>query len=178
MTSEDFLKIFYSNFSPNIDWANIDEISWMYQEGLFTLNSKIIAGNNKFLERIDLVANPRFGLIKNGESFSHMALKSLARDYLVNDLGFKESEIKYEHSLIGFEVDVIDKTLHYPVECGDTNALKLEKFLALHSTKKMLILPYPHSGDVKVFEFSRNDNFLRYIKHKQTFLSQKNARLR
>lgn len=178
MTSEDFLNIFYSNFSTNIDWANVDEINWMYQEGLFTLNSKVIVGNNKFLERIDLVTNPRFGLIKNGESFSHMALKSLASDYLVGGLGVKESEIKYEFNLIGFEVDVIDKALYYPVECGDTNALKLEKFLALPSTKEMLILPYPHSGDVKVFEFSRNDNFLKYIKHKQTFLNQKNSKLR
>ena len=39
MTSEDFVKIFYSNFTPGIDWANIDEIAWMFQEGLFSLNS-------------------------------------------------------------------------------------------------------------------------------------------
>ena len=31
-------------------------------------------------------------------------------------------------------VDVIDKDLHFPVECGDANALKLEKYLTLLTT--------------------------------------------
>lgn len=52
---------------------------------------------------------------------------------------------------------------------GDTNALKLEKYLTLPATKKMFILPYSHLEDVKVFE---------YIKHKQNSLNQKNAKLR
>lgn len=178
MNSDDFVKIFYSNFDPGIDWANIDEISWMYQEELFTLNSEVIATNNEFLERIDSVTNPKYGLVKNGESYAHMALKSLAKDYLVRYLGVAENKVRYEYSLIGFEVDVIDKDLCYPTECGDTNALKLEKYLVLPTTKKMLILPYPHSEDVKVFEFYANIRFLKYIEHKRNFLNQKNSRLR
>ena len=75
-------------------------------------------------------------------------------------------------------VDVIDKDLHFPTECGDTNALKLEKYLALPTTKKMLVLPYPHTEDVKVFEFCANPKFFEYIKHKHEFLNQKNAKLR
>ena len=59
MTSDDFVKIFYSNFTPNIDWANIDEIAWIYQEGLFTVSSKIIASSDEFLKRIDFVLNPK-----------------------------------------------------------------------------------------------------------------------
>jgi len=178
MISEDFLKIFYSNFTPNIDWANIDEIAWMYQEGLFILSSYVIASNGEFLKRIDFVLDPKNGFIRNGESDTHMTLKSFAKDYLVSHCDVPENEIRYEYSLIGFEVDVIDKNLHLPTECGDTNALKLEKYLALPATKKMLILPYPHSGDVKVFEFSANPRFFEYIKHKQNFLNQKNAKLR
>ncbi len=178
MTSDDFVVIFYSNFSQYADWENIDEINWMYQEGLFAFFSKKIASNNEFLERVKLVTDPKYGLTKNGESFQHMALKSFAKDYLVQHFGIAESKIKIEYPLIGFEVDVIDKDLHFPVECGDTSALKLEKFLALPSTKKMLILPYPHSGNVKVFEFIANPRFYEYIKHKQDFLNQKNAKLR
>lgn len=91
MTSEDFLRIFYSNFSPNIDWANIDEIAWMHQEGLFTVSDQVIA---------------------------------------------------------------------------------------LSTTEKMLILPYPHSADVQVFQFEAKPRFFEYIKHKQSFLNRKNAKLR
>ena len=178
MTSDDFVKIFYSNYTPNIDWANIDEIVWMYQEGLFTLTSKVIASNEKFLKRIDFVLDPRNGFMRNGESDIHMALKSFAKDYLSRDYNVPEDEIRYEYPLIGFEVDMIDKRLSYPVECGDTNALKLEKYLALLGTRKMLILPYPHSGDVKVFEFSANPRFFEYIEHKQSSLNQQNAKLR
>ncbi len=177
MISEDFLKIFYSNFTPNIDWANIDEINWMYTEGLFVLSSKVIASSDEFLKRIDFVLNPKNGFIKSGESNEHLALKSFARDYLVHHHDIAESNTKFEYPLIGFEVDVIDDGLCFPTECGDTNALKLEKYLSLSTTKKMLILPYPNSADVKVFEFQANPKFFEYIKHKQTFLNQKNAKL-
>lgn len=178
MTSEDFLKIFYSNFTPNIGWANIDEINWMYQEGLFTLSSKVIASSNEFLERIDFVLDPKNKFMRNGESGGHLALKSLATDYLISYCGVLEKDIRYEYPLIGFEVDVIDKSLHFPAECGDTNALKLEKYLALSTTREMLILPYPDSRNVKVFLFESKSRFFEYIQHKQSFLNQKNAKLR
>lgn len=178
MTSEDFLKIFYSNFTPNIDWANIDEIAWMYQEDLFAVSSYVVASNDEFLKRIDFVLDPKNGFMKNGESSIHMALKSFAKDYLVQEFNVKEEDISFEYPLIGFEVDVIDKDLHFPAECGDANALKLEKYLGLTGTKKMLVLPYPHSGNVRVFEFVAKPRFFEYIKHKQDSLNQKNARLR
>jgi len=178
MTSEDFVKIFYSNSPLNIDWENIDEIAWMYQEGLFTFTSEVIVTNAEFQARVDLVSDPSSGIIKNGESFSHMALKSLARDYLIKQLNIVDDEVKYEYPLIGFEVDVIDKNLWFPTECGDTNAMKLEKYLMLPTTKKMLVLPYPHTGDVKVFDFSATSQFFEYIKHKQVILNQENAKLR
>ena len=178
MTNDDFVKIFYSNFSPSIDWANIDEITWMYQEGLFTISSKVIASDDEFLKRVDFVLDPKNGLTRNGESDAHLALKSFASDYLIKYCDVLEEQVRLEYPLIGFEVDVIDKDLSYPTECGDTNALKLEKYLGLPTTKKMLILPYPHSTDVKVFEFIANPSFFEYIKHKQKFLNQKNAKLR
>lgn len=178
MISEDFLKIFYSNFSPNIDWANIDEITWMYQEGLFTVSTQLIALSDEFAKRIDLVMNPKKRFIRSGESDGHLALKSFAADYLIKYCGIREEDIQYEYPLIGFEVDVIDKDLGFPTECGDTNALKLEKYLALPGTKQMAILPYPHSEDVKVFIFEAKPRFFDYIKHKQNFLNRKNAKLR
>lgn len=178
MDSDNFVKIFYSNYSPNIDWANIDEITWMYQEGLFTLSSKVIASNDEFLKRIDFVIKPKNGYIRNGESDGHLALKSFAKDYLVLHCKVPENEVRFECALIGFETDVIDKGLQFPTECGDTNALKLEKYLTLPTTKKMLVLPYPHSGNVRVFEFVANPRFFKYIKYKQNFLNQKNSKLR
>lgn len=178
MTSEDFAKIFYSNFTPAIDWANIDEIAWMYQEGLLNFSTIVIASLEEFTERIDFVSDAKNGFMKNGESDGHLVLKSFAKDYLTQFLGIKEEEICFEHPLIGFEVDVIDKDLHFPAECGSTNALKLEKYLALPSTKKMLIFPYPHSNELKVYIFEAKPSFFDYIKHKQNCLNQKNKGLR
>lgn len=178
MTSDDFVKIFYSNFSPGIDWANINEITWMYQEELFIISSKVIASDDEFLNRVDFVLDPKNKLARSGESDGHLALKSFAKDYLILHCEVPENEIRYEYPLIGFEVDVIDKDLSCPTECGDTNALKLEKYLSLPTTKRMLILPYPHSGDVKVFEFVANPGFFEYINHKKNFLNRKNAKLR
>lgn len=178
MKSEDFAKIFYSNFNPTIDWANIDEIAWMYQEGLFTVDQQIVAQGDEFIKRIDFVLDPRNGFIKSGEQDGHLALKSFAKDYLILHCGVSENDIRYEYPLIGAEVDVIDKDLHCPVECGDTNALKLEKYLALSTTDRMLILPYPRSADVQVFQFEAKPSFFEYIRHKQNFLNQKNAKLR
>lgn len=178
MTSNDFAKIFYSKFTPSIDWANIDEINWMYQEGLFFVSSKVLAKSGEFTKKIDFVLDPKNGFMRNGENDGHLALKSFATDYLIQHCGVKDINVKYEYPLIGFEVDVIDIDLHFPTECGDTNALKLEKYLSLPSTKNMLVLPYPHSGDVKVFEFIADPQFFGYIKHKQDFLNRKNAKLR
>lgn len=36
----------------------------------------------------------------------------------------------------------------------------------------MLVLPYPHTKDVKVFKFQANPQFFDYINHKQSFLNQ------
>ena len=180
MTSDDFVKIFYSKFTPNIDWDNIDEITWMYGENLFTVSSQTIVQKDEFIKRIDFVLNPKNGFMRNGESDGHMALKSFAKDYLINYCNVPEGEIMIEYPLMGFEVDVIDKDLCFPTECGDTNAfaLKLEKYLYLPSTKKMLVLPYPRNRNVKVFEFIANPRFFEYIKHKQQFLNQKNYKFR
>lgn len=131
----------------------------MYQEGLFTLSSQIIASRDEFIKRIDLVLDPTKGFVRNSESDGHLALKSFASDYLIKYCDILEEQVRFEYPLVGFEVDVIDKGLHFPTECGDTNALKLEKYLSLPDTKKMLILPYPHSQDVKVFEFVSNPSF-------------------
>ena len=136
MTSEDFVKIFYSNFTPNIDWTNIEEINWMYQEGLFTVFSKVIASSEEFPKRIDFVLNPKNGFLKSGENDGHLALKSFAKDFLIRYCDVPKEDVRVEYPLIGFEVDVIDKDLRFPTECGDTNALKLEKYLILPTTKK------------------------------------------
>lgn len=178
MTSEDFVRIFYSNYSPNIDWANVDEITWMFQEGLFTVSVEEIASHNEFIKKIDFVSDPKNGFTKNGESYGHLALKSSAKDFLIKRYNIRITDIRSEYPLVGFEVDIIDKDLRFPVECGDTNALKLEKYLTLSTTEKMLILSYPHSGSVKVFIFEARALFFEYIRHKQNFLSQRNAKLR
>lgn len=178
MKSEDFLKIFYSNFTLNADWVNIDEITWMYEQSLIRFSSKIMANHSQFEERLKQATDSKEVSLVEGESLTHLVLKRFAADYLVDSLGISRADIKYECPLSGFEVDVIDKNFYFPVECGDTNALKLEKFLYLPPTKSFLVLPYPHLQDLKIFEFQANSKFFEYIQHKQQFLNKKNAKLR
>lgn len=42
----------------------------------------------------------------------------------------------------------------------------------------MLVLPYPHTGDVKVFELSATPKFSEYIKHKESFLNKQRSKFR
>lgn len=50
MTSEDFRKIFCSNFTLSIDWANLDEIAWMYGKGLFRVSRQELASPDEFIK--------------------------------------------------------------------------------------------------------------------------------
>lgn len=76
--------------------------------------------SDEFVKRIDFVLNPKNGFLRNGETDGHLALKSFAADYLIKYCGVQEENIQYECPLIGFEVDVIDKDLHFPTELSDT----------------------------------------------------------
>lgn len=178
MTSNDFVRIFYSNFSPNIDWANIDEIAWMYGKNLFKMSSKILTDYEQFEKHLNSLINSTTEKLKEGESLTHLVLKLFAKDYLIKYLKINKDDISFEYPLIGFKVDVIDKKLQFPIECGDTNALKLEKYLFLPTTDKFFVLPYPHFKDLEIFEFSAYPRFFDYIKHKQNFLNKKNSKLR
>lgn len=35
MIVEDLARIFYSNYQPQTDWVQLEEILWMFDEGLF-----------------------------------------------------------------------------------------------------------------------------------------------
>lgn len=70
---------------------------------------------------------------------------------------------------MGFEVDVIDRSLTTPVECGDTNALKLEKYLSKDTVERFIVLPYPasDSGSLYNFTFTTLPRFQEYLDFKQ-----------
>lgn len=179
MSSDDFIKIFYSHFPVGIDWQNIDEIAWMYQQGLLEVSQQIVGNHEKFEKTLNLMVNPaNHPSIKTGESLEHLALKVLATDYLTSQFKVLKPTIKYELTLSGFEVDVIDDQLRFPTECGDTNPLKLETYLALPSTEKFLIFPYPKLTDLKVFQFSAEPRFFEYLDHKNKFLNKQRSKWR
>src|SRR3989344_6558544 len=178
MIALDFQKIFYSNFPISADLENLQEISWMYEEEMFSLDRILLASSDKFQKRINQVLDPKFGLIKTGESYSHMALKSFGTDYLKVKLKIKPNAIFYEYPLIGFEVDLIDKGLHYPIECGDTSPIKLEKYLNLDTVINFSIIPYPRLQSVFLYKFVPNKKFKEYINFKKEYLNKKNASFR
>ena len=107
-----------------------------------------------------------------------MALKLSGQQFLHQNLKIPESNILFEYPLIGFEVDVIDRNLNYPIECGDTSAIKLEKYLYLPSTKKFFVIPYPHLTNLLIYEFIACPAFFEYIKFKNQYSNQKNAKFR
>lgn len=178
LTINDFVNIFYSNFKINVDWDNINEGFWIYQQGFIKISSKVIASHKSFEEKIDLATAPKNKIVKTGESHIHMALKSIATDYLMQNLNINKDDIKYEYQIVGFEVDVIDKNFHFPTECGDVNALKLEKYLSLPATKSFFVIPYPHLKDVMLFEFQALPKFFDYIKFKNGYLNEQRSKFR
>lgn len=177
MTFDDFLNIFYSNSPFSTDRESLEDISFMYQEGLITVESEEIASHDDFINRIDYVTEAKNGFTRSGESYSHLAIKSFARDYL-KAKGVLESEILYEQVLAGFEVDVIDKNLHFPIECGDTNALKLEKYLSLSFTKAFLVIPYPKLKAVTLYKFCTEKSFFKYLEFKSEYFRKIRGMLR
>lgn len=178
MTSSDFLKIFYSNSPLAIDWDNLNEIEFMYNEGFFSVISEVVASNSDFISRIDYVGEPKNGFMRDGESYSHLALKTFGRDYLINLLNIPKNEVLYEQVLDGFEVDVIDRSHQFPIECGDTNALKLEKYLTLPTTNTFLIIPYPRQGNIIIYKFSAKEGFFGYLEFKKEYLKKIRTKLR
>lgn len=177
MMVNDFLNIFYSNSPLSIDWDSLEEIALMYEEGLVTLDVEVITSHDDFLKRLDYVNKPKNGFVRSGESYLHLALKSFARDYL-KTLVVLESDILYEQNLDGFKVDVIDRGLRFPTECGDTNALKLEKYLFLPSTQTFLIIPYPRLNDVILYKFCAEKSFFKYVEFKSEYFQKIRSKLR
>ncbi len=176
MRKFDFQKIFYSNSPLSIDWFNLGEIGLMYEEGLIGLNELSVASNAEFLEAIDFVQIPTHGFSFGGESIQHSALKYLTQRFLMKKYGLVARDVSIERPFIGFEVDVIDKNLKFPCECGDTNAAKLEKYLCHASVEKFYIFPYPHNKDLRAYEFFTKERFFEYIEFKQSYLNKQRAK--
>ncbi|MBI2022926.1 hypothetical protein HYS97_03705 [Candidatus Daviesbacteria bacterium] len=178
MTKDDFKKIFYSNSLLNVDWFNLEEITLMYEENLIGFNKIFLGNSNKFDQALGIVQDPTQGLINGGESQQHIALKFLIRQFLSNKYKFKIDDFYIEYPFLGFEVDLIDKNFRFPSECGDTNALKLEKYLSPPTVEKFFVLPYPHMDDIYTFEFFAQPDFIKYIEFKKDYFNKKNSKLR
>lgn len=174
MTVEELLKIFYSNNPLSIEYESLEEISFMLEEGFITFETLILGSHDDFLQRIDYVTDPHNGYIRSGESYSHLALKSFARGFLLMN-NVMDGDVLYEQALDGFKVDVIDREFHFPVECGDTNASKLESYLAFSSVRFFTVIPYPRT---KAFKFLANKHFFEYVDFKRGYLSKKRIRFR
>lgn len=178
MTPQDLQKIFYSNFSIGSDWESLEEISLMLEEKMLVIKQYKIASTGEFEKRIEEVLKPSSKMIRTGESYNHIALKTLGADFLKENYNVKGQDVFYEYPLIGFEVDLIDNDLHYPIECGDTNASKLEKYLTITGVKNFSIIPYPHLKMVILFQFTATKLFFKYINFKKQFLNKKRATFR
>lgn len=173
MKIEDFVHIFYSNYSSNTDWEQLEEILWMHDNHLFTLKKIKLASHEQFCDLIDLFSQNRYKYVEeSGDGIAHQALKKIASDFLISQFGIKAEDILFEQSFCGFEADVIDKTLHFPIECGDTNPFKFEKYLLNENVKKLIIIPYPHDKEIFAFIFTPTSKLKEYLLHKRSYLRQ------
>lgn len=175
MTVNDLAKIFYSNYLASTDWDELSEISWMLENNLLSFNKSWVCSHRQFINKVSLIQEERFKhVIESGDGIRHQALKLIVTNLLNAKYGIDLTDILYEHVFLGFEVDVIDKNLGYPTECGDSNPQKLEKYLASPTVKHVLILPYPLDGrDPQVFIFSARPEFQKYISFKNDFIRKK-----
>ncbi len=170
MTINDFAHIFYSNYLSNVDWGELEEILWMYEEKLFDLEKVRVAGHKEFLIIVNDIEKNRYKrVLESGDGIPHQALKLIAKGFLVKNFHIREKDVLYEQPFLGFEVDAIDRNLLFLTECGDTNASKFEKYLN-SPAQSMIIFPYPQNRDVHAFIFTAHPKFHKYILHKKSYL--------
>lgn len=171
MNVKDLARIFYSNYQPQTDWVQLEEILWMFDEGLFKFEEVRICSKLKFLKLISSIENGenKEGW-EDGDSITHQALKLLGAELLSKRFQINKRDILFERPFIGFEVDVIDLNKTLPIECGDTNAIKLERYLIADGVKQMIIIPYPHGKDVSAFIFTARPKFKDYVLFKRDYL--------
>lgn len=169
-----FARIFYSNYQPSTDWAQLEEILWMFDEGLFKFERAHIYSKLKFLKLISSIENGenKKGW-EDGDSITHQALKLIGAELLLKRFQINKRDILFERPFIGFEVDVIDRNKNLPIECGDTNAIKLEHYLIADGVKQMIIIPYPHGKDVFAFIFTASPKFKDYVLFKKDYLRKR-----
>lgn len=178
MKVDDFARIFYSNYQPNTDWVQLEEILWMFDEGLFKFEKVRISSKLKFLKLISSIENGKNKEgWEDGDSITHQALKLIGAELLSKRFLINKRDILLERPFIGFEVDVIDRNKTFPTECGDTNAIKLEHYLIADGVKRMIVIPYPHKGNIFAFIFTALPRFKDYVLFKRDYL-RKNMKRR
>ncbi|MFH0937629.1 MAG: hypothetical protein V1808_05065 [Candidatus Daviesbacteria bacterium] len=171
MKTEDVKRIFYSHYTANFDWEQLEEILWMYQEGLLTIEKIFLETEDEFLQKVEKIEKNRYKYVEeSGDSIRHQALKLVGKEWLESHFKIDSADILYEQPLAGFEVDVIDKSFSFPVECGDSNPSKVENYLAKERVKAMTMIPYPLSGDVFAFIFKAKPKFKKYFSFKKNYM--------
>ena len=92
---------------------------------------------------------------------------------------FKNDQLRHENFKYGELIIQTNKVQWYLTYIiflrASRPTKKLEKYLELPTTKKMLVLPYPHAEDIKVFEFVALPRFFEYLKHKKSVLGKRNT---
>lgn len=171
----DIANIFYSNFTPAIDWEMVEDISWMFNEGILKLEVISVAKTDKFLKEIDLIQDERYKHVyESGGSIRHQALKKLAAEFLMSRYKVRSDDIRYEYPFYGYEVDVSDLHFGYLCECGDANPAKVEFYLLQPLVKALITLPYPkNNASVKAYIFSPGSKFVEYVTFKKRYFRNK-----
>lgn len=167
-------SIFYPDFAVSVDWEAIEEAAWLISGGLVIYKKIDLCDLNIMYDLVSQIETNRYKLVEeSGDGIRHQALKKIGSLYLQDNYGVGSRDILYESSFLGFEVDVIDRSHLYPVECGNTNPQKLESYLRNERVKSFTLIPYPTHRKVSGFIFSASSEFRRYQEFKDDFRKKK-----
>jgi len=103
--------------------------------------------------------------IEGGQS-DHMALKLIARDYLI-DKGYKD--ISFESNFEGYKPDVITNNKKIIIERGNTNPDKIFNYFKNPALEKFIVIPYLNTNQkgMHLYTFTPGDELSEFLLFKE-----------
>lgn len=145
-TFERLQNIFYSGqwaFTGNHD--TIRDIAFLVDNGYLTIRTVVIASKKRYRECVLDVDTHRSSYEAAGGSIEHVALKLLAKEYLVTR---QQADVLFEQAWCGYYPDVVTSDHVFVVECGHTqNPEKMLAYFVTGDAMSCIQIPYPDDDD-------------------------------
>jgi len=152
--TQDLIEIFYSGDQAfRVDQQDISNIKYLIDQGLLIAIKKRLAPKQQYLDQIEKVQKNRADYYDfEGGGIGHMALKVMAKSYLINK-GLSANDIQSEVEFMGYRPDLMTKNHKLLVECGNTETGKVFSYFQDENVEELIIIPYPSADEETIMSY-------------------------